>query len=130
MSKSNHPDLERPLLSHDEEAVIEAIPVVESAEVVLVPVQQQDDDETEEVATLQHSSSASPPRTNIIRRSTSRRGQWKDGIFNCCTHGCCHPSLVYPLCCPLSKSILASPQQFLVVQNNMLVTRSIFIPTL
>mmetsp|Transcript_15453 Transcript_15453/g.17971 ORF Transcript_15453/g.17971 Transcript_15453/m.17971 type:complete len:249 (-) Transcript_15453:283-1029(-) len=22
------------------------------------------------------------------------RGRWRDGLFNCCAHGCCHPSLL------------------------------------
>jgi hypothetical protein len=123
MTKNVHQDigLKQPLLSHDEEGLadsnndhllsplVEAVPVVEAAAAVVSEAEQGE----QEVATPDHHhhqqqqqqqhSTAFPPHLNVIHRTSLRRGQWKDGIFNCCTHGCCHPSLVYPLCCPLSK---------------------------
>jgi len=84
----------------------DATPVIEAALVVAEP---EEGEVTAEDRTCYYADS---PDTNTIQRTTTpsssraatttrRTGQWKDGIFNCCAHGCCHPSLVYPWCCPL-----------------------------
>ena len=75
-------DLEQPLLANEEqpgpEPVIIAAPVAE--EVIRVPLAEAAENPT-----------------------MSENGTWKDGLFNCCAFGCCHPSYVIPCYLPISK---------------------------
>lgn len=87
MAGSNNSDLEQPLLlanEEDPETLQEAIPVI--AEPVAQEVIR---------AEISVTPSNGPDRE---RRDAPRR--WRDGVCNCCVHGCCHPSFLYPLYCP------------------------------
>lgn len=81
MAGPNNSDLEQPLLLANEEDP-ETLPLQEAIPVVAEPVAQ-------EVIRAEISVTPSnPPR------------RWRDGLCNCCIHGCCHPSFLYPLYCP------------------------------
>jgi Cys-rich protein (TIGR01571 family) len=45
-------------------------------------------------------SEGTPFMSSIGASDTLNRGAWKDGVFDCCRYGPCHPSLWHALCCP------------------------------
>jgi hypothetical protein len=86
-------DLEQPLLS--EESVSTLVLIHDSEPVISAPV-------AEEVIRIPHAEAVNPDAADNERDENSV-GRWKDGLFNCCAHGCCHPSFILPFYLPFSK---------------------------
>lgn len=101
-------DLEQPLLS--EESVSTLVLIHDSEPVISAPV-------AEEVIRIPHAEAVNPDAADNERDENSV-GRWKDGLFNCCAHGCCHPSFILPFYLPF----IAIAQ--VMSRSNLLITGS------
>jgi Cys-rich protein (TIGR01571 family) len=79
--------------SHDENSDIyyaEAVPI--ATEVTpLIPT-------TTTTSSLSSSPAMTRTTTYAITTSSAPIGRWKDGICDCCAHGCCHPAYLNAIC--------------------------------
>jgi len=93
-------DLEQPLLANENEhGGVDDHVRHETEEIVAAPVASNiiRAEDVEIVVETNTTAVSSTPMAPFAASS----GQWKDGLCNCCVHGCCHPSLICSWCCPL-----------------------------
>lgn len=98
MARSKSNDLEQPLLSKEEvleNTTTPTAPLVETVPVLLLlpteePIAQR----------VLRAEVADDEPLRVEGERVNDTGRWKDGLFNFCAHGCCHPSYVCPMYCP------------------------------